>query len=643
MKPKGNIYTSMLLALLAVMFLFSFSRVAFYLFNTSFFPDMTLPRFLKIIWGGFIFDRVAVLYTNALFILMLIVPFNFRFNEIYLKIVKWVFLVTNGIALVLNTSDIAYYRFTLRRTSSSLFTQFENETNIGLLFLKFIFEYWYLTLLYILMMFFLVQCYKRIPVRRPVIKRKLLYHASAVLLMGVCIVLFIGGVRGDFRHSTRPITLSNAGEYVSEPRDVNIVLNTPFAIYRTLQRNIIKKVNYYKTEEELNKEFTPVRSPVGKPFNKLNVVVFILESFGREYFGAFNKDVLGTNYTGYTPFLDSLAGKSKSYLYAYANGRKSIDALPSITSSIPSIEVPYVLSNYSSNKTNSLGTLLQQKGYYTSFFHGAPNGSMGFKAFVNINGYRDYFGKTEYEEERGSNDYDGIWGIWDENFMQYYADKMNTFSQPFHSVLFSTSSHHPYNIPDKHKDKFKGGSMSIYRTIEYTDYSLRLFFEKVSKMPWFKNTVFVITADHCSAQVNYDEYRNAAGFFWIPLMFYHPGSDLQGMDSSIAQQIDIMPTVLNYLGYDNSYLAYGCDLLNPSEEKFAFNYLNNTYQLFMNDYLLLFDGSKPIALYKFRTDLLLKNNLLPALPEVAHAMEKKIKAIIQQYNNRMVDNKLTIE
>jgi len=641
---KGNIYRALLFSLLWVMFLFSISRIAFYLYNIAFFPDMTADRFLTILWGGLHFDLTAVLYTNVLFIVLMILPFKFRFHRVYRAITRWVFYLTNGIALAVNTSDIVYYRFTLRRTSASFFSQFENETNLPLLVSKFLVDYWHVTLFFVFLMFLLVQAYRRIQVEGPQQKNPWTFYLGSLLAIPVAVTLFIGGVRGDFKYSTRPITLSNAGEYVKVPRDMNIVLNTPFAIYRTLQKPVISKTYYFKSEKELEQIYTPLHHPdsAGK-FRKLNVVVLILESFGREYFGVYNKDLDGGNYKGYTPFLDSLVGESCSFFYAYANGRKSIDALPSVIASIPSIEVPYVLSPYSANKTNSLGSLLKSKGYHTSFFHGAPNGSMGFQAFVNVNEYEHYYGKSEYEAAHGTNDFDGYWGIWDENFMQYFAEELNTFPQPFHSALFSTSSHHPYNIPDRYENTFKGGSMTIYRTIQFTDHSLQKFFEKASGMPWFKNTVFVITADHCSAQVNYDKYRTSAGYFWIPMIFYHPGSDLKGIRYDLAQQVDILPSVLGYLNYDSSFISFGCNLFNAAEEKFVFNYLDNTYRLFSGDYMLVFDGNKSMALYLFKTDLQLKNNLLTSAPVVVAALEKKIKAIIQQYNNRLVDDKLTVE
>src|SRR5690606_3286191 len=122
-------------------------------------------------------------------------------------------------------------------------------------------------------------------------------------------------------------------------------------------------------------------------------------SFSKEFFGAFNKDKNNGTYTGYTPFLDSLTGHSLSFTYSFSNGRKSIDGLPSVVSSIPSLGVPYFLSPYSGNRINSLASLLKEKGYHSSFFHGAPNGSMGFEAFMNIAGFEAYYGLSEYGDD----------------------------------------------------------------------------------------------------------------------------------------------------------------------------------------------------------------------------------------------------
>jgi phosphoglycerol transferase MdoB-like AlkP superfamily enzyme len=638
---RDNIYIALLWSILLSMLLYSVCRVLFYFLNTSFFPEMNWSRWLRIMWGGLRFDLTAVLYSNSLFILLMILPLKFRFVPAFKVSMKWLFIVVNALALVMNLADTVYYSFTLRRTTLSVLNQFENEQNISRLFFQFLVDYWYALFIWVALVFMLTRAYKKIDWHGPQQSNNWTFYLGGLALVPAIIYLFIGGARGGFAHSTRPITLSNAAEYATVPKDVNLVLNTPFAVMRTASAQVIQKVNYFNSEEELSKVFNPVVQPTDSiPFAKKNVVVIILESFSKEFVGAYHKNLTLAGYRGYTPFLDSLIGKSSAFQHSMANGRKSIDAMPSVIASIPSIEVPYVLSHYSGNKINSLASLLKEKGYYSAFFHGAPNGSMGFQAFANLCGFDAYYGKDEYNNDA---DYDGIWGVWDDKFFQYFALTMNEFKEPFYTTLFSVSSHHPYNLPADYRDKFEGGPKPIYKTIEYTDHALKQFFETVSTMPWFKNTLFVITADHASAEIGYPEYNTAWGYFSIPVFFYDP-TEVQGVfKNELIQQVDIMPTVLSALHYDKPYVAFGRNVFDPETQPFAFNYLDNLYQLFLGDYLIRFDGTKTVALYNYKTDLLLNEDVKEQFPQVVQEMELKVKAFIQQYNNRMVDDRLTTE
>ena len=641
LKVKDNIYVALGLSLLLVMGLYSISRVGFYFFNTAFFPDMSLSRFARIMLGGLKFDLAAILYSNSLFILFMILPLTVRYKRGYQQLAKWTFLIFNSLALAVNTADFIYYRFTLRRTTVSVLAQFENEKNKGLLFLQFVWDYWYAVVFWIALVWLLVQGYKRIKFTGSQWKNPWAFYLSSLAMFPLVIYLFIGGVRGGFMHSTRPITLSNAAEFASVPKDINLILNTPFALMRTARANVIQKVNYFNDEGQLVRAFNPLKVPVDTAaFRYDNVVVIIIESYSKEFVGAYNGWMEPDRYRGYTPFLDSLIGVSRAFEFSMANGRKSIDAMPSVICSIPSIEVPYVLSHYSANKINSTASLLKEKGYYSAFFHGAPNGSMGFNAFTNLCGFDDYFGKDEYNND---DDYDNIWGIWDDKFLQYFAAKMNTFSQPFYTTVFTVSSHHPYKLPSEFESKFKGGDRDIYKTIEYTDYSLKKFFETASKMPWYKNTLFVFSADHASAEIAYPEYSTPWGYFSIPIFFYKPGSDWHEFKPEIIQQVDIMPTVLGYLHYDKPYVAFGRDVFKNDVEPYAFNYLDQMYQSFRGNYLLQFDGTKSVGLYDFRKDRLMKHNLVNELPDTVAHMEIHLKGLIQQYNNRMVDDNLTRE
>ena len=338
--------------------------------------------------GGLRFDLAAVLYINALVILLMIVPFNFRFNIYYQRVVKYIFLMFNSLALAANVSDFIYYRFTLRRTTADVFAQFENEQHMGRLWLRFLVDYWYAVVFWLVLVLVMVLLYNRIKFTGPQLKNKVAYYVSGVVTLLLIAGLTVVGMRGGIAESTRPITLSNAGEYVKDPKEISIVLNTPFAIMRTLGKTKVQPVKYF-TEQQLDSIYTPVHQPNDTTtFNHANVVVIILESFSKEFIGAYNHERENGTYKGYTPFLDSLIQHSKTFEYSFSNGRKSIDGLPSVVSSIPAIGVPYFLSPYSGNSINSLASLLKDKGYHSSFFHGAPNGSMGFQAFMNLAGVR---------------------------------------------------------------------------------------------------------------------------------------------------------------------------------------------------------------------------------------------------------------
>ena len=162
------------------------------------------------------------------------------------------------------------------------------------------------------------------------------------------------------------------------------------------------RVPEYYRQEEAESIYYPVHSfsRSSDEGEKPNVVLIIMESFSKEYSGYLNGN------DGYMPFLDSLMQESLHFPNAFANAKKSLEALPAILASIPALmETPFVSSPYSANKINSLPRQLKNSGYHTSFFHGGINGTMGFDDF---------------------------------------ARKLNTFPRPFFTCLFSLSSHHPY-------------------------------------------------------------------------------------------------------------------------------------------------------------------------------------------------------
>ena len=620
------------------MFLFTLCRIGFFLFNFKMFPGLTTSQFFTILRGGLSFDISAVVYINMLIILLHIIPLEVRYNDIYQSILKYIYFITNGFAIAMNGMDFVYYRFVDKRATADVFKTFEHDTNNIKVFFRFLIDYWPAALFTFFIWFLMVYLYRKVKVEKPGSVNRIGYYSVNILMIPLVIALVIGAARGGYKHSTRPITISNAARYVDNPRDVAIVLNTPFSIFRTLGKKALVKYKFFD-DEKLTRLYNPHYIPDNnKPFKYDNVVIIIIESFAREYIGSLNPGLEGGKYEGYTPFIDSLIKVSLTFDVSIANGKKSIDAIPSVLASVPSLETPYVISHYANNQINGLAELLKKKGYYSAFFHGAPNGSMGFDSFTKMAGFDDYFGLNQYPDK---SDFDGIWGVWDEPFLNFFASKLNSFKQPFLASIFTVSSHHPFKVPEKYTGKFKKGPAPILEVIGYTDFALKNFFHEVSLSPWFKNTLFVITADHTNESVH-KEFQNNFGAYCVPIIFFKPGSDLKGFKLRIAQQIDIMPTILSYLNFDEPYIAFGNDLLDDTYESYAFNTNGSTYNLYMKDHILEMIDNKPVGLYNYKNDLFLENNQIGKDPELESQMVDKLDAIIQTYNNRLIDNNMVI-
>lgn len=652
--------------------LYIIARAEYLFENYSYFADsLTAGKLMRMAAGALRFDTSAIVYTNMLYIVMMLFPLWLKERPSYHKTCKWVFVIVNSLCLIVNLCDSVYFPYTLRRTTTSVMREFQNDNNISGVLLTETINHWYLVVLGVVLIYALWKLYvmPRTDGRIYTIAKERMVHAGIYLLMlAAAVPLCIGACRGGLASGIRPITINNANQYVDRPMECALVLNTPFAILRTIGKNVFKVPDYYTDQQQLDKVYTPIHPgatfaglppesgdsaavvSAAAPGNaaptvahmKKNIVVIIVESFGREYIGALNKDLEGGKYQGFTPNVDKLVSQSATFRYSYCNGQKSIDGMPSVLSSIPMFVEPFVLTPASMNTYTGIAGLLKDWGYHTAFFHGANRGSMGFMAFANKTGFEQYYGRQDYAADSrfgGDADFDGNWGIWDEPFMQYFCTKMGEMKQPFMTAIFTVSSHHPFVVPEKYKNTFKEEQLPIHKCIRYTDMAIGKFFESARKQPWFENTIFVFTSDHTN-QSNHPEYQTDLGRFCSPILIYDPSGNIKpGMRNAVAQQIDIMPTLLNYVGYDKPYLAFGIDLLRtPAEETFAVNYLNGVYQYVKYGHVLQFDGSEVKAVYSLDDRLMRRN--LKGHTAVEKTMVGELKAIIQQYMNRMVGDKL---
>ncbi len=634
-----------------VLLLLSLSRLFFYFFNLSHFSDVGTAGLLKAMAVGMRFDISVVIYFNLIIILMHLLPVGSAcHNKYYRAVVLFLYVTVNSLLVFINLADTVFYHFTLKRSTFDVFSFIFTGHDVWHLIPRFAGDYWFVPVTFIFTALVLGTADRLIDRRVQSTPEKGMKSIASKLVMMIFLLgLFLIGGRGGLQG--RPLSIMHASAFTSA-RLSPIVLNTPFTLLKTAGRESIPLRTYFPPEE-LPEYYRVVKT--GRPdevFKPRNIVILLLESFSKEYVGFQN------DYPGYTPFLDSLAQHALVFTNAFANGYRSMDAMPAVLTSVPCLmNDPIITSSYNTNEFTAFASLLKKKSYTTAFFHGGNEGTLDLDGFARQNGFDYYFGRTEYNNDT---DNDGYWGIYDEPFLQYVIRNIDSFPRPFFVTEFTLSSHYPYNLPEKYRDVFKEGPLRIHRVVRYTDFALRCFLDTAKTRSWYDSTLFVLLADHPAQSVipskadNIDGkdnlpdvdklryYINSSGRYAIPLLFFSPGdSSLRGEVSTTIQQTDLMPTLLNLLNYEGSYIAFGSDVFDSTAVHVAFQFVNGIYQITSGNYCLLFDGHQPVALYD-KADLNHEYSLLEDKPLIADSLSNILKACLQEYTYRMRNNNLVV-
>lgn len=625
---------------LVALFFYFFARAEFLLWNWSLFKNKPLQDLLWSFFVGLRFDIAAILTLTAPLVLVALVPWPKSWNKHWATLTWVLFTLLQVPFLILNLVDTEFINFVGRRFSfDSLFVVNEIPGK----FLNFVSSYWMLFLINTVVVVLFVLAARKVMVSpsEKVIwsgqtkSEKAKLWGGHAFLAFVVLALSVVGIRGGLQ--AKPISFVNANVFTA-PLLNNLVLNSTFTFIKSYGAQGLGKEKFFENAEmisHLNGSLDGSLMQGLRPQKPQNVVIIILESFGEEYVGPVDGK------KSYTPFLDSLKAKSLSFSNAYANGRRSIEGVGAIMAGIPALmSEPFISSHFTSNYFLGLGTLLSPHKYSTSFFHGGHNGTMYFDSFMQSAGVEKYFGSREYGN---SQDDDGVWGIWDEPFLQWMITQLDTMPEPFMTSVFTLSSHQPFKVPAQYKDTFLEGPIEILKSVEYSDYALKKFFAEAEKKPWFKDTLFIITADHTSMHYR-PEFDNEQGNYRIPLLLYHPTVKLPAVDTTtIVQQIDILPTVLDFLGLpakDKNYL--GSSVFVPGD-KVAVNFIDGRYLLYANDYSLRWTPGHGEPQMFAITDRSTERELTDTQGAVYDRREelvKKLKATVQYFNEGMWDNKL---
>lgn len=622
----GRIGTQVLILLA----LYAACRIIFIASNSEELELNGISEYMNIMIHGMRFDLSAIALTNGLYLLLVLVPAPFSGNKYYLRFNKSVFLLVNAACIIMNLIDAAYFPFIHRRSQSDLFLFFTGEKGSDMFRLlpTFLREHWILFIPLFLIIAVLVRTARKttqLSEKRSGTLKTYLTSATIYLLsIGVLVIMIRGGLQ------KKPLNIIHASAAASV-KNMPAVLNSPFSVYKTFNKKSLTELRYMD-ENELKPLNGGIHRPEGiDPFRKKNIVVIIVESMSRNYLGYFGGPAK-------TPFLDSLFARSLVFTNAFANGKQSIEGIPAILSSIPSWQDEnFIFSPYAGNKITSLANLLGEEGYETSFFHGGFNGTMGFDAYCGLAGFRNYYGKNEYD--KNGNDANE-WGIWDEKFLEFAEQKMSANAEPFFASIFTLNTHHPFDIPAEYRQVFNRPGHPILNCFSYVDYSLRRFFDLAKKEKWFNNTLFVITADHTGPNIEdtaaapLDDYR-------IPLAFFSGDGSLSGQSDIIANQIDILPSVLQWIRYPKPYFSFGKSVFDSSAKRCSIQYNQGIYQCTDSAYCLRFDGSRAIGIYSWKEDPLFRKNIIMEMnPGDKDYLDRSLKMNIQFFNACMLRNQM---
>ncbi len=621
----------LLLQVLLLLTMFFVSRCAFTLINHDHFQGLRAGPFLRLAFHGLRYDLSAIAAVNSLYLLLLFFPLPYWNRPRWERLVQWVFIVTNSFAFLFELADWAYFPYNFKRATADVLGMVSRQGDFWSILPSYLLSYWYVPLAAVLFIWAFILLNRRICSATPLHRAPEFGHLRLMPFWQFVELVLIGGltaiaIRGGLQYI--PIGIRNAVQ-VTESRYVPIVLNTPFSIISTLSTPALEAEQFMPPAEA--ERLMPFRHRYSSAsFRPKNVMLIILESGSKEF------SSLGRQ-PSYMPFLDSLMEAGLCCTQAFANGQTSAEGIPAIIAGIPTLmDESFPTSNYGANRIDALPGLLKGKGYRSAFFHGGTNGTMSFDVFTAAAGFDRYYGRSEYANEA---DYDGAWGIRDKPYLQYVARNLAGMQEPFLAAVFTLSAHPPYNIPAGERSRLPKGPLQVQQCIAYTDEAVRDFFRTASKAPWFRNTLFVITADHCSPQNSGGFYAQGLGQFAIPVVFYAPGdSSLRGFYDKPLQQLDIMPSVLQYLGYSEPFFGYGNSMFDSSAPRFVITRSSDAYQWLENGTLLQTAGNTPKAWYAYPADSLSRNNGLDSTQAEQRRSITRLRAFIQRYQETLIHN-----
>ncbi len=510
-------FTSLLFVYLG---LYTALRFFFYIWN---YDQLKTLSFLELFYAFIVGIRFDLVLAGPVAALVIIFAFWIRSRFKYLLIMPLLLLQASLMTISLVDSELTNY-MGRRFTVNSLYVLGEGGAQSILAYYPLIIFGFFLMLVYFFLSFRLTQSIE--------IKTK---SIATLTLLIIALIFSRGGLQ------QKPLSFINS-KVINHPFAHQLVLNSAFTFVKSIGRNKAERINFFEHDQMLSllNLNSVSKSTLRTPWTpqNMNLILIMMESMSSEYINEKN-----------TPFFMELSKKGTLFNPAYANGLRSVEGVAAILAGIPALMEESFINSEFANEFIGLGTLFKNKGYHTSFFHGAKNGSMRFDAFTRAAGFDQYFGKNEFNDDSFD---DGAWGIFDKPFLNWTCKQISSFPDQFASIIFTLTAHVPFPLPEDFKAEmakphFKN-EPAIIQSIHYSDQALRDFFKCAATQPWYKNTLFVFVADHTGPSLKPN--ASLVSKFEVPILFYTENSArLNALHPhQYAQQIDILPTLVDFFG-----------------------------------------------------------------------------------------------
>ena len=645
----ANIYVATAYQLFVSLFFLWITRFIFAAYNADAVSVDSTADLLLLSFYGLRFDLSAVAYFDALFILLRILPFGFTTRRGYVIATDIVWYITNFVMIAVSIADIPFFRFTGARMRMASIDTITTDPQIAGIVFSYAGQYWWAFLLAALFFAAMVWCYRRVTVAPKTFRA---FRSKLRVTVRVILFLLLGGLtflamRGR-AGAGKPLAIPDAMFYVKSTPQINVVLNTPYTILRSLDRihsNSEPRYTFF-TDEELSSLRTSVHrgDSTSRPLDK-NVVIVLIESGGSNFIDSLNM-VEGDSAMHLMPFLDSLVPQSLTVLHNISAGRTSCGGATAVLGGFPSFDpVYYMLSPNNTNTLDTPASLLGRYGWHSAFFYGCNHGSFNIDQMAAAAGFKDVYSREEYGYDK---DFDGIWGIFDVPMAHYVVSRINDMPQPFIASWFTVSAHGPFTLPDDYDTSgFRHPEVSPERGLEYTDRALAAFFADASKQPWYDNTIFVITGDHGNRDFKGTIYDTPWIHHHIPLIIYTPdGSIAPGcVTDRVMSQFDIAPTLLSLMRYPDDYVAVGTDLFDDSRPHYGIDRFADRYYVYSTEYgaVISHDGERIEEFYNLAEDQEMKSPMSLPYPAQADSILTWTQAFLQDYTHRLLDNRLYLD